>query len=71
MVEEQKKGGRPINRQKCYEEARRKQQKSQKEKKWLKLGGYTSVLFCPWTPGGELAKRWKEVEKSPNERMEV
>ena len=48
MVEQQQKGGRPINGPKSYEETNRKQQKSQKEKNWFKLGGYTSVLFCPW-----------------------
>ena len=64
MVEQQQqKGGRPINRPKSYEETKRKQQKSQKEKNWFKSGRYTSVLFCPWTPGGELAKRWKQVER--------
>ena len=63
MVEQQRKGGRPINRPKSYEEAKRKQQKSQKQRNWFKTGGYTSVMFCPWTPGGELAKRWRQVER--------
>ena len=32
---------------------------------WLRGGGgYTNVIFCPQTPGVELAKIWREVEAS-------
>ena len=63
MVAEQNKGARPINRPRSYEESERRQQKARKKTNWFKGGGYTSVLFCPWTPGGELAKRWRESEE--------
>ena len=46
-----------------YEEKKRGEEKWRKKANWFKTGGYTTVLFCPWTPNGVLAKRWKEVEE--------
>ena len=63
MVAEQERGGRPINRPRNFEEKKRREEKWRKKANWFKTGGYTTVLFCPWTPNGELARRWKEVEE--------
>ena len=63
MVAEQERGGRPINRPRNYEESKRREEKWRKKTNWFKTGGFTTVLFCPWTPSGELAKRWREVEE--------
>ena len=63
MVAEQERGGRPINRPRHYEERKRREEKWKKKTNWFKTGGYTTVLFCPWTPNGELARRWREVEE--------
>jgi len=60
MVEEQRSGGRPINRLRTYQE---RESRWKKKGNWFKAGGYSSVMFCPWTPNGELAKRWREVEE--------
>ena len=46
MVEEQKRGGRPINRPRNYEEKKRREEKWRKKANWFKTGGYTTVLFC-------------------------
>ena len=64
MVEEQEAGRRPINRARSWEEGRRRQEKQQKKSNWYKTGGYSTVIFCPWTPGSELATRWRNVEAS-------
>ena len=45
-------------------EQERREGKWRKKNNWYKGGGeFTSVLFCPHTPGGELAKRWREAEE--------
>ena len=54
MVEEQKSGGRPINRPRHYQEREMRESRWKKKGKWYKAGGYSSVLFCPWTPNREL-----------------
>mgnify|MGYP006963457604 CR=1 FL=1 len=46
-----------------YEERKRREEKWKKKTNWFKTEGYTTVLFCPWTPNGELARRWREVEE--------
>ena len=45
MVEEQKRGGRTINRPRNYEEKKRREEKWRKKANWFKTGGYTTVLF--------------------------
>ena len=62
MVEEHSAGRRPINRSKSWQEDRRRREKIRKKSTWYKSGGYSTVMFCPWTPGSELAKRWREIE---------
>ena len=62
MVEEHSAGRRPINRAKSWQEDRTRREKIRKKSTWYKSGGYSTVMFCPWTPGSELAKRWREIE---------
>ena len=65
MVKEQEEGRRPINRAYTWREQERREGKWRKKNTWFKggKGEFTSVMFCPHTPGGELAKRWREVEE--------
>ena len=63
MVEEHKAGRRPINRARSWQEASRRQEKAKKKTSWFKSGGYTTVIFCPYTPGSELAKKWRMIEE--------
>ena len=63
MVEEERSGRRPINRLRTYQERERRESRWKRKGNWYKAGGYSSVVFCPWTPNGELARRWKEVEE--------
>ena len=62
MVEEQEAGRRPINRARSWQEKERRQEKEKKKTSWYKSGGYSTVIFCPWTPGSELAARWRALE---------
>ena len=50
---------RPLYRPRGYEEEVRRKKKRRSKASWYKP--YDSVLFCPPTPRGELAKTWKEV----------
>ena len=65
MVKEQEEGRRPINRAYTWREQERREGKCRKKNTWFKggKGKFTSVMFCPHTPGGELAKRWRKVEE--------
>ena len=65
MVKEQEEGRRPINRPYTWRQQERREGKWRKKNTWFKGGKeeFTSVMFCPHTPGGEVAKRWREVEE--------
>ena len=62
MVSEQEAGRGPINRPRNWQEAARREEKTQKKNSWYKTGGYSTVIFCPYTPGSTLAKKWRQVE---------
>ena len=63
MVEEQRKGGRPINRPRIWNQEEREDCKLKKKTSWYRAGGYSTVIFCTYTPNSVLAKRWREVEE--------
>ena len=63
MVEEEKKGGRPINRPRIWNQEDREDSKLTKKTSWFCAGGYSTVIFCTYTPNSVLAKRWREVEE--------
>ena len=62
MLAEHEAGRRPINRSRNWQSEKRRQEKVRKKSNWYKTGGYSTVIFCPYTPGGELAKKWREIE---------
>ena len=62
MVKEQEEGRRPINRAGEWQADQRKMDKKKKKNSWYKAGGFSTVIFCPYTPGGELARRWRQIE---------
>ena len=62
MVGEQEAGRRPINRPQSWQKESRREEKTRKKNNWYKTGGYSTVIFCPYTPGSELAKKWREIE---------
>ena len=62
MVEEQKKGGRPVNRPRKWNEEEREDSKSKKKTSWYRAGGYSYFIFCTCTPNSVLANKWREVE---------
>ena len=49
----------PLYRPKGYEEETRRKKKRRSKASWYKT--FDSVLFCPPTPNGELARRWRQV----------
>ena len=63
MIEEEKKGGRPINRPRKWNKGQREELKRKKKTSWYRSGGYSTVIFCPYTPNSVLAKRWREIEE--------
>ena len=73
MVEEERRGGRPINMARTWEEDRRQKNKELQAKNWYRKGGYDVPLFVPHTPGGELARRMrtKEAENNQGRRVRV
>ena len=63
MVEEQKKGGRPTNRPRQWNQEEREDSERSKKTSWYKAGGYSTVIFCTYTPNSVLARKWREVEE--------
>ena len=61
MVEEQKKGGRPIDRPRQWNQEEREDSKRSKKTSWYKAGGYIRVIFCTYTPNSVLPRKWREV----------
>ena len=62
MVTAQEEGLRPINRSRSWNQGEREEKKWRKQATWYKQGGYTTVIFCPYTPNSTLANRWREAE---------
>ena len=64
MVVEDKEGRRPINRAFSWKQKERREQKWRKKLSWFRSGGeYSSVMFCPQTPGG--GGRWRTEVPGP------
>ena len=59
MLEQEMRGGRPINMARSWEEDKRQTKKELQKKMWYRKGGYDVPLFVPHTPGGELAKQMR------------
>jgi hypothetical protein len=64
MLEEDRTGARPLYRDSNWLKEHRKEKGQKKKSNWYKeLGGQTSdfPIFCPMSPGGRLAERWRRV----------
>ena len=62
MLTEYEAGRRPINPSRNWQGENGRKEKTRKKNNWYKTGGYSTVIFCPYTPGGELSKKWREIE---------
>ena len=71
MVEVERKGGRPLNRPRSWEEDCRQKQKHQKKRSWFSKGGYHVPVFVPHTPGSELAKLMRRKEEENNQGRKI
>ena len=71
MLEEERRGGRPVNQLRTWDEDRRQKKKEIQGKNWFRRGGFDVPLFVPHTPHGELAKRMKEKEVMNNQGRNI
>ena len=71
MVEEERRGGRPVNMARSYDEDRRQRNKEMQKYTWYRKGGYDVPFFVPHTPGGELARRMRPKEAENNQGRSV
>lgn len=60
---EERNGIRPVFRPKMWQKEERKKKKREKKHEWATKGGYLAPIFVPSSPGGELAKRMRQVMK--------
>ena len=73
-VQEELDGVRPFNRPNGYKKSERKAEKKKKQQRWASSGGFTAPIIIPATPGGELARRLREIterEKEPGVSFKV
>ena len=68
MMENEKRGIRPIHRPKEWHKAERLEQKEMKKKDWYKQGGFDSVIFVPSTPDGELKRLYHHAIRGELQR---
>ena len=52
---------RPLYRPKTWQKEERKKKKKESKHEWSTKGGFIAPIFVPSSPGGELAKKMKEV----------
>ena len=64
LVELDRTRERPLYRERGWKKDERRREKEKKKSKWFKkLGGTTNdfTIFCPNSPGGRLAAKWRRV----------
>ena len=64
LLEADQSGEQPLYRERTWCRDKRNKQKEAKKKHWFRnLGGQTNdfTVFCPMSPGGKLAARWKKT----------
>ena len=71
MMENEKRGIRPIHRPKEWHKAERLEQKEKKKKDWYKQGGFDSIIFVPSTPDGELKRMYHHAIRDSGLRIKV
>ena len=64
LLEEDRTGERPLYRERGWRSKERNKDKN-KSRWFRRLGGQTNnfTLFCPMSPGGRLASKWRQVMK--------
>ena len=77
MIEEDRKGNKPLFRDRNWQQEERLALKQNKKRNWFRNENskYKSVLFVPPTPGSQLAKelqnRENELNKYNDERIKI
>ena len=64
MLEEDRTGKRPLYRKRGWRREERNKEKEIKNSSWIRrFGGQTNnfTIFCPMSPGGRLASKWRQV----------
>ena len=67
-IREEREGQRPVYRPKSWQKEERKKKKRESKHEWATKGGCIAPIFVPASPGGELARRMKEVTKEEGEK---
>ena len=58
---EDEEGKRPMFRNKNWKKEERRKEKERKKKNWATKKGHIAPIFVPATPGGELAKKMRQI----------
>ena len=67
MVEEDKKGARPLYRPKDWNITARRKEKEKKKYEWSTKGGHIAPIFVPPTPNSELANSLRMIAENEAE----
>ena len=67
MVEEDRKGTRPLYRPKSWNIAARRTEKEKKKYEWSSRGGHIAPIFVPPTPKSELANSLRKIAENEAE----
>ncbi len=60
-IEDDEEGKRPLFRDKNWKKEERKREKERKKKNWATKKGHIAPIFVPATPGGELARKMRQI----------
>ena len=71
MKEEERKGERPIYRERNWRRKDRKREKRRKKTEWYKKGDYETVVFIPTTPQSQLKNQYEKIIKELEIKMKV
>ena len=71
MKEEERKGERPIYRERNWKRKDRKREKRRKKTEWYKKGDYETVVFIPTTPQSKLKLQYEKIIKESKIKMKV
>ena len=66
-IEDEERGIRPLFRPKFWRREARKKEKERKKKEWGTKKGHIAPIFVPTTPGGELAKKMRNIAHKRSE----
>ena len=61
IVDADKSGEKPLYRSRMWRRTERYKEKAEKKRGWFLRAGFSSVVFVPYTPGDELAKRLRST----------